>query len=106
MSGLEESVVMDIRQKAIEYLAQYYAEIEIIDNYNHDDVPENAGRLWHLGTSIKQLEEADAIYFCDEATANGCKVEMLIAYLYNLRVLNREVGPDIGWYDKNVRKLI
>lgn len=93
MSGMEESDVLALRQKAFAFLSQYYKDVEIIDNYYHLEAPDNAGRLWHLGTSITQLDEADAIYFCDGSNSNGCIVELLISKLYNLRVLNREVGP-------------
>ena len=91
MSGLDESAVMEIRRQATEFLKEKYCDIEIIDNYHHENVPENAGRLWHLGTSIRQMEEADAIYFCgidNIKDAKGCIVELVIAILYNLKVLN------------------
>lgn len=97
MSGLDEGSIMELRQRATDYLNQFYNDIEIIDNYHHENVPDDAGRLWHLGTSITQLDKADAIYFCDDSDANGCRVELLIANLYNLRVLNKKVGS-IGDY--------
>lgn len=88
MSGIPVSDVMKIRKKAKEYLEEKYGDVEIIDNYNHSDAPENAGRLWHLGRSIQQMEKADAVYFCSGfELANGCCVEMLICKLYGLRVL-------------------
>lgn len=88
MSGLTEDEVTLIRQKAIEYLTDRYGKIEVIDNYHHNDAPANAGRLWHLGKSIGQMEEADAIYFCPGwNTANGCLLEMLICKLYNLVII-------------------
>ena len=93
MTGLTEEEVMNIRNNAIEYLTSKYGEIEVIDNYHHENVPDNAGRLWHLGTSIRQMEEVDAIYFCDNCfNAHGCKVEFYIATIYNLRILNKEDG--------------
>lgn len=96
MHGLDESQVMEIRRKATELLSSKYGEIEIIDNYHHTDIPENAGRLWHLGTSIRQMEEADAIYFCDlNSTAKGCLIETLVATLYHLRILNSEMAEVI-----------
>lgn len=89
MHGLSEDFVKDIREKAKEYLEKKYGKVEIIDNYTHPEAPENAGRLWHLGRSIQQLEEADAIYFCkDFQFSNGCCVEFFIAKLYNLQVLH------------------
>ena len=72
----------------MKYLQRKYGPIELIDNYNHVNVPENAGRLWHLGTSIRQMEEADAIYFCPGwEDAKGCRIEYNICELYNLKVI-------------------
>lgn len=91
MSGLTELEVMKIRNSAIKLLTEKYGEIEVIDNYHHENAPKNAGRVWHLGISISQLDEADAIYFCDDSNSSGCLVEMLVAKLYNIRVLNSEM---------------
>lgn len=88
MTGLTEEEVENIRNDALEYLQSKYGEIELIDNYNHENVPSNAGRLWHLGASIQLMEKADAVYFCTGwGRANGCIVEHLICGLYNLKIL-------------------
>lgn len=88
MSGLSEEEVMHIRQKAIDYLTDKYGKIEVIDNYHHDNALENAGRIWHLGISISQMDEADVIYFCPGwEIANGCIIEREICKLYNLVII-------------------
>ncbi len=88
MSGMSESDVMKLRKMMTEYLKARYGKIEIIDNYHHKNVPENAGRLWHLGTSIRMMEEADAIFFCPGwQSAKGCKIEYAICKLYNLNII-------------------
>lgn len=93
MTGLTEEEVMKIRNEALEYLQETYGEIELIDNYHHKDVPENAGRLWHLGTSIRMMEEADAVYFCDGwEEAKGCCIEYEICKMYNNKILSRNGG--------------
>lgn len=94
MSDLTKEEVMKIREEAIKTIQYYYGtDIDIIDNYNHTNVPKNAGRLWHLGTSITQLDSADAIYFCEPyANSRGCEIERYIANLYNLKVLNKEIA--------------
>lgn len=62
--GLSEKEVMLLRQKTLKKLRKRCgSDIEVIDNYHHKDTPANAGRLWHLGTSVRQMEEADAICF-------------------------------------------
>lgn len=92
MTGLTEEEVMKIRNEALEYLQETYGEIELIDNYHHKDVPENAGRLWHLGTSIRMMEEADAIYFCDGwEDAKGCCIEYEICKTYGIKILPRQI---------------
>ena len=88
MHGLTEEQIMSIRDSACYYLRSVYGNIELIDNYRHEDAPTNAGRLWHLGRSIQQLEEADAIYFCEEwENARGCLIERQVAEKYGLRIL-------------------
>lgn len=95
MNGLTDDEVKAIRDEAkclIESkIGSVVDKIDYIDNYNHDNVPDDAGRLWHLGKSIQQLEKADAIYFCgnDWYFAKGCIVEHEIANLYNIPILNR-----------------
>lgn len=89
MHGLSEQEVINIRNSALSYLRGVYGEdIQLIDNYHHNDAPENAGRLWHLGRSIQMMGEADAVYFCgDWEDARGCCVEERVARYYGLKVL-------------------
>lgn len=88
MNGLSESEIMSIRDSAYTYLQAVYGNIKIIDNLHLYEAPKGAGRLWHLGRSIQQLEEADAIYFCgDWEDARGCCVEEMVARYYGLKVL-------------------
>lgn len=61
MSGLSESQVMEIRNNAEEYLRSKYGDIDIVNNYDHPNAPTNAGRLWHLGASIQQMDSVDAV---------------------------------------------
>ena len=87
-NGLSESEIMSIRDSAYTYLQAVYGNIKIIDNLHLYEAPKGAGRLWHLGRSIQQLEEADAIYFCgDWEDARGCCVEEMVARYYGLKVL-------------------
>lgn len=92
MSGLSEDEVLKLREDAVSHLKEYFpGDIEIVENYYHENAPENAGRLWHLGRSIQQMEEndIDAIYFCGDYTqAKGCLVEVMISKLYGIEVLN------------------
>lgn len=95
MSGLTEEQVMEIRNHALEKLIRNFGNrFELIDNYHHEDVPENAGRIWHLGTSIRMMEESDLIVFCPGwQEAKGCLIEWEICRLYNLRSIEIEYLP-------------
>ena len=85
MSGLSKEEVMEIRNTALNNLQNKFGAIELIDNYHHEDVPKEAGRLWHLGTSIRMMEQADLIYFCAGwKNAKGCLIERQICDIYGL----------------------
>ena len=96
MSGIPEDEVMDLRRiTSLMLIGKFGADTEIIDNYHHDNAPENAGRLWHLGRSIQQMGEVDAVYFCGDynnSKALGCLVEHIICRLYKIKILNDELG--------------
>ena len=88
MSGLTEEEVMETRNKAIAHLKSVYGDnIEVIENYYHENAPADASRIWHLGESIKMLEKADMVYFCDDSKdSNGCIIERTICELYNIPI--------------------
>lgn len=92
MRGLTEKEVEEMRNDAITTLRQILGEdMEVIDNYHHQDVPEDAGRLWHLGRSIQQLETSDLVYFCPGwQKAKGCRIEHQIAKMYGVPILSFE----------------
>lgn len=87
MSGIPEEEVLELRRKMTEYLVKRYPEfqVEIINNYHHEDAPINAGRLWHLGKSIQLMEKADIVVFSpDWQKAKGCKIEKKICRSYGI----------------------
>lgn len=90
MMGLTEKEIFEIRDNAVKYLEEKYGRrIRVIDNFHHENVPSDAGRIWHLGESIKKMEEADAIYFCPGwMDAKGCQIEYEICRTYGLKILD------------------
>ena len=95
MNNIPYDEIFRIRNDAISKISKLYpdTEIEIIDNYTHLNAPKNAGRLYHLGISIGQMEEADIIYFCKGWTkAKGCQIEYRVADLYGLKILNEDLS--------------
>ena len=85
MHGLSEEEVMSIRARAVALIECVYGRVEVIDNYHHENVPENAGRIWHLGESIKMMSEANLVVFCPGyEEARGCRIEEAICDEYDL----------------------
>lgn len=64
-------------------------EIEFIDTFVHDDVPEYVNvPVWFLAESIRKLSGADYCYFeYGWPAARGCKIEHRICELYNIPIL-------------------
>ncbi len=90
MHGKSTKEIEDMRDLAIKTIKANYPNepIEIVNNFFHDDAPEDAGRLWHLGRSIQELDNVDAITFTpDWKNANGCLVERAIADLYGIKII-------------------
>ena len=92
MSNLSKTNVMMERKIVEDDLRKLYptVEFEIIDNYSHPEAPKDAGRLWHLGKSIQQLEEADYIVFANNCWlyAKGCFIEKIVSKVYGIPTIN------------------
>lgn len=91
MHGKTDAEVQEIREKAIDKIREANPRLEfsIINNYQYDDAPPNAGRLWYLGRSIQCMANADAVYFCEGwENANGCNIEMAVAERYGLKIMS------------------
>ena len=85
MSELNNDEIYEIRHKEMSELREKYGKnITFIDNFNHSNVPENAGNIWHLGASISLLDYANFIHFCNKSDSRGCQVERLITELYQI----------------------
>lgn len=86
--GKSEEEIMAEREDILRQFKEFVrwpdeVPIEVIDNFHKSDAPENAGRLWYLGQSISQMDQADAIIFSAGArNASGCIVEECAATLY------------------------
>ena len=110
MSGLSETEVRCIRESALACLKKEYGDdVTLIDNYNHTNVPDNAGRLWHLGTSVSMMEDADLVIFCSNWNkALGCLIEHKICQLYGLSYKYMRIpsmGVLTGYYEDDDSQL-
>lgn len=92
-TGRTYEEIMLRRKDIVAILSKYYGistdNINVIDNYHHSNLPENAGRLEHLGESIKQMATADLVVFdYDWPNAPGCEIEMHIVNAYEIPWIN------------------
>lgn len=89
MNGIPESEVMAVRDRIKDKMAKWFGkEIYIIDNYHHDNAPYNANPVWHLGTSISMMYDADYVVFVKGyEKARGCLAEEFICKKYDLSML-------------------
>lgn len=61
------------------------SDLEVIDNFHHEDLDADAGRLMHLGRSIQQMQDADLVVFDTlYEAAPGCSVELEVASRYDI----------------------
>lgn len=75
-------------------------EVEVLDTYNHKHVPKTAGRIWHLGESIKKLDEADLVIFVKGyEKAKGCGVERKVCTTYGIPSFHESFIFDNKYFD-------
>lgn len=79
--------------------------VQLIDQFHVEDAPENAGRIWYLGRSIMKFSEADVVYFAGKWwKANGCIIERLVCFLYNVPVKYVDYENLYSQYEKRQYK--
>lgn len=94
MRGIPADTILSVRESVKkEVEAQLGEEVEVIDQFNKDNFPDNAGPLMYLGDSIMKMDKADIIVFTDTAgwsfyDAKGCLIESAIAKIYGLEIIN------------------
>lgn len=94
MRGIPADTILTVRESVKRKVeAQLGEEVEVIDQFNKDNFPDNAGPLMYLGDSIMKMDQADIIVFTDTAEwsfydAKGCLVELAIAKIYCLEFIN------------------
>lgn len=107
-NGVEKEVIFDNMIRIKENLKRVTGcRVSVLDNFNHVNVPDDAGRIWHLGESIKLLDKADLVIFTNEYDkAKGCKVERKLCQLYHLPYFHEsllEVDDFYNDYEKKVK---
>jgi len=85
MAGKTVEQIQDKRDAAIETLICSYPNCEILDTYFKDF---DGNGVQFLGKAIMKLGEADlAVFLSGWKMSRGCKVEELVARLYDIKCL-------------------
>lgn len=80
-------------------------DLNVIDNFHHEDLDPDAGRLMHLGRSIQQMQDANLVVFdANWATANGCTVENCLCDQYHIPYICYSNNQYI-WHDE-IKKVL
>ena len=114
MNGRPDDEIKESFDKALEIVKREVAfdtgkpvKLELIDTFNHTNLPANPQRLHYLGASIQKLADADIVFFYDDwYKAKGCWVEFVAACLYDKNVIFEYPNSFIGWTADSVKKLI
>ena len=111
MNNVPEEEIMETRKRLWDLALKYYKRnhkddalaIELIDNYNKDNIPSNGNtRVWMLGDSIKLMYNASLVVFGKGwENARGCKIEMEICRLYDIPF---ETEDDLLYFEKEDNK--
>lgn len=90
MHGLSDDQIAHARRMVVGYLARALDEvagreytIKVINTIRRDDAPENASRMWYLGQSIQDMDEADILVLAKGwREATGCRCEAHTWWMY------------------------
>ena len=73
--------------------------LNVIDNFHHEDLDPDAGKLMHLGRSIQQMQDADLVIFDENwSNGNGCMVENTVCDEYGIPNIAYSNNQSI-WYE-------
>lgn len=80
-------------------------DLNVIDNFHHEDLDPDAGRLMHLGRSIQQIQDVDLVIFdADWDKGYGCIVENCVCENYDIPYIRYSHNQYI-WYDE-IKKVL
>ena len=89
MSGREEKDVLHDIEEATLYakamMSSAYTECEMVDTYQQEEAPEDAGPTYYLGRSIQILGSCDQVWFINDwKNYRGCRVEYEVCKIYGI----------------------
>lgn len=99
MRGRDEKAILEDIAMATHYAKSMYAksatECEVINAYNQEEGPEDAGPTYYLGRSIQILGSCDQVWFINNwenyrgcrAEHEACKIYGIPCYILDLRTV-------------------
>lgn len=86
MTGYSEEEILNTRTVAEDRIQKICGPATIISSFNKETEEHN--NLWCLGTALRELSRADAIYFCSGwENSFGCCIEYECAIKYNIMTI-------------------
>ena len=84
----EKDVLHDIEEATLyakAMMSSAYTECEMVDTYQQEEAPEDAGPTYYLGRSIQILGSCDQVWFINDwKNYRGCRVEYEVCKTYGI----------------------
>ena len=85
MRGRDEKDVLHDIEEATFYIKRIHPDCEVINSYQQDEAPEDAGPTYYLGRSIQILGTCDQAWFLNDwENYRGCLVEHEVCKAYGI----------------------
>ena len=85
MRGRDEKDVLHDIEEATFYIKRIYPNCEVINSYQQEEAPEDAGPTYYLGRSIQILGSCDQVWFINDwKNYRGCRVEYEVCKIYGI----------------------
>ena len=89
MKGRDENDVLHDIEEATLYakamMSSAHTECEMVDTYQQEEAPEDAGPTYYLGRSIQILGSCDQVWFINDwKNYRGCRVEYEVCKIYGI----------------------
>lgn len=89
MRGRDEKDILEDIAMATHYAKSMYAEstteCEVINGYNQEEAPEDAGPIYYLGKSIQVLGSCNQAWFINDwENYRGCRAEHEVCKIYGI----------------------
>ena len=85
MNGRDESDILKEIEEATRYIKSVHPDWEVVNTYQQEAVPEDAGPIYYLGRSIQVLGSCDQVWFINDwENYRGCRAEYEVCKIYGI----------------------